>query len=141
MIYISFIHFSCSFIYLPNFSSNSTFYLTISNDFMFQLPPTYDEVNNVCKNVFDETIGQNEYKHIDAVKWNTHIVEMITQRLVALNRPFKYCVTCILMQAGYGTGLNVASTCYWDKNTDTSFSIRWETKNVVAVSTIFAINY
>uniref|UniRef100_A0AC34FPB0 Dynein light chain Tctex-type 1 n=1 Tax=Panagrolaimus sp. ES5 TaxID=591445 RepID=A0AC34FPB0_9BILA len=102
---------------------------------------TYDEVNNLCKEIFEDTIGQTPYQHLEAVKWNTNVVEAITQGLVNLNQQFKYCVTCIVMQAGLGAGLNVASTCYWDRMTDASYSIRWESKTVVAVCTIFAVNY
>jgi hypothetical protein len=43
------------------------------------------------------------------------------------------------MQAG--GGFNVASTCYWDKIADASYTIRWETKSVVCVCTIFAVSY
>uniref|UniRef100_A0AC35G3S6 Dynein light chain Tctex-type 1 n=1 Tax=Panagrolaimus sp. PS1159 TaxID=55785 RepID=A0AC35G3S6_9BILA len=103
--------------------------------------PTYDQVNNLCKEIFDDTISQQPYQHMEAVKWNTNIVESITQGLVGLNPYFKYCVSIIIMQAGLGAGLNVASTCYWDRHTDASYSIKWETKSVVAVCTIFAVNY
>ena len=62
-------------------------------------------------------------------------------RLADLNRPYKYCVSCVIMQTGLGAGLNVASTCFWDKTTDQSYSLRWDNKAIVAVLSVFAVNY
>lgn len=43
------------------------------------------------------------------------------------------------MQTGLGAGLNVATTCYWDKSTDISIHYRWESKAVIVICNIFAI--
>lgn len=45
------------------------------------------------------------------------------------------------MQTGLGAGLNVATTCYWDKSTDVSFPYRWESKAVIVICNIFAIAF
>uniref|UniRef100_A0A915E1J8 Dynein light chain Tctex-type 1 n=1 Tax=Ditylenchus dipsaci TaxID=166011 RepID=A0A915E1J8_9BILA len=103
------------------------------------LPPTYDEVNQICKDVLEEVIGQSTYQHGESVKWTSKAVENITEGLVALNRNYKFCVCCIIMQTGLGAGLNVSSTCYWDKQTDFAFAIRWESKAVIAVCNVFAL--
>ncbi|KAH7728651.1 outer-arm dynein light chain 3 - sea urchin [Aphelenchoides avenae] len=103
------------------------------------LPPTYDEVNAICKDVLDEIVGQTGYNHAEAVKWNQKAVETISGHLVALGRPFKFCVCCVFMQTGLGAGLNVAATCFWDKSTDQAFAVRWESKSVIAVVNVFAI--
>lgn len=50
-----------------------------------------------------------------------------------------FLVSCIIMQTGLGAGLNVASTCYWNKATDYSFAYRWESKAVIAIVNVFAI--
>lgn len=105
------------------------------------MAPSYDQVNVISKDVLDTIIGTSAYQPSDAPKWNQQVVEIITQKLVDLKLPYKYCVTCIVMQSGFGAGLNVSSTCYWDKSCDQSYSIRWENKGVLAVLTIFAINY
>lgn len=105
------------------------------------MAPSYEQVNLVCKDVLDQIIGNNAYQPNESAKWNEQVVESITKHLVELNRPYKYCITCIVMQPGTGAGLNVSSTCYWDKSCDQSYSIRWESKGLLAVLNIFAINY
>ena len=106
-----------------------------------QNAPTYPEVETLCNKIFEEIVGKSSYDHSEAIKWNTKLVESITQALVGMSRPFKYCVTCIIMEAGEKAGINVASTCFWDKQSDMSYSVRCESKAVIAVCTIFAVNY
>uniref|UniRef100_A0A914QQ41 Dynein light chain n=1 Tax=Panagrolaimus davidi TaxID=227884 RepID=A0A914QQ41_9BILA len=106
-----------------------------------QAAPTFPEVELLCTKLFEETVAvKDHYDHNEALKWNTKLVESITEGLVAMSRPFKYCVTCIVMEAGAKFGLNVSSTCFWDKQSDMSYSVRCESKNVIAVCTIFAVN-
>uniref|UniRef100_A0A7E4V0S3 Dynein light chain tctex-type n=1 Tax=Panagrellus redivivus TaxID=6233 RepID=A0A7E4V0S3_PANRE len=105
------------------------------------IAPTFEEANNIAKEVLEEVVGSSVYLHIESVAWNQSVVEKVTQRLVDMNRPYKYCVTNVIMQTGTSVGLNVSSTCYWDKHTDQTYSIRWESKNVVAIMTVFAISY
>uniref|UniRef100_A0A914BWH3 Dynein light chain Tctex-type 1 n=1 Tax=Acrobeloides nanus TaxID=290746 RepID=A0A914BWH3_9BILA len=103
-------------------------------------PPSYDDVTGICKEVLDEVIGTSSYIHTEAVNWNQKIVELITERLVRLDRPYKFCVCCVIMQLGLGTGLNCSSTCYWDKSSDQAFAYRWENKGVLAVVNVFCIS-
>ncbi|KAI1722244.1 tctex-1 family domain-containing protein [Ditylenchus destructor] len=105
------------------------------------MPPTYDEVQNICKSVLDEVIGQSSYMHTESVKWTSKVVETITEKLVSMERHFKYCVTCVIMQSGLGAGLNMSSTCYWNRQTDFAFAVRWESKAVFAVCNVFAIAF
>lgn len=69
-------------------------------------------------------IGQKPYQHAEVVKYNQQLIEKITEKLANLNRPFKYCVCCVLMQIGLGAGLNVSSSCYWDSRNDSAVVFR-----------------
>lgn len=50
-------------------------------------------------------------------QWTSSMVEVCLKRLTGLNKPFKYVVTCVIMQKN-GAGLHTASSCYWDNTTD-----------------------
>lgn len=103
------------------------------------LTVSQEEVNGICVKALEGQIGSSSYQHTEAVKWNQSVVEKITEQLVNLRRPYKYCVCCLIMQAGLGAGLNVASMCFWDRQTDHSFVVRWESKAVIAVCNVFAL--
>lgn len=49
--------------------------------------------------------------------WTSAVVEGVLKNLQQANKPFKYVVTCIIMQIN-GAGLHTASTCFWDTKTD-----------------------
>jgi len=102
--------------------------------------PSYEEVSSICKEVLDEIVGNQPYQHAEVVKWNQTAVEKITEKLAAMNRPYKYCLCCVIMQTGLGAGLNVSSTCFWDKNNDHAFAYRWESRAIIAVCNVFAIS-
>uniref|UniRef100_A0A915PUD8 Cystatin domain-containing protein n=1 Tax=Setaria digitata TaxID=48799 RepID=A0A915PUD8_9BILA len=91
----------------------------------------------------DNIIGNSPYWHVTTNQWSQQAVETITTNLVKLNKPYKYIVTCVIMQTNTGAGLSVSSTCYWDKATDRkfllSFTVRWENKAVVTIVNVFAV--
>lgn len=97
------------------------------------------EVQAIAKEALDTIIGNNAYQHLMTNQWSQQAVETITTNLVKLNKPYKYIVTCVIMQTNAGAGLSVSSTCYWDKTTDQSFTVRWENKSVVTIVNVFAV--
>jgi dynein light chain Tctex-type 1 len=49
--------------------------------------------------------------------WTNHIVDNCLRELQSLNKPYKYIITCIIMQKN-GAGLNAAASMYWDTEKD-----------------------
>ena len=70
--------------------------------------------------------------------WCSLTVEHCLKRLTALNKPFKYIVTCVIMQKN-GAGLHTSSSCYWDNSTDGSRTVRWENKSMYCIATVFGV--
>ncbi|KAH6573448.1 hypothetical protein BASA62_002975 [Batrachochytrium salamandrivorans] len=81
-----------------------------------------DEVNNIIKE------GQ----------WNSNIVEQALKRLTGLNKPFKYIVTCTIMQKN-GAGLHAASSCFWDNSTDGSTTYKYDSKTMYVIVNAFGL--
>merc|ERR1712130_1034514 len=65
----------------------------------------------------ETTIGGNSYMHAKVNQWTNGVVESCLASLTKLQKPFKYIVTCVIMQKN-GAGLHTASSCYWDNSTD-----------------------
>lgn len=82
-----------------------------------------DEVNNVVQEVryliksIEQTIQNAAYHHNKVSQWNSNIVEQALKKLTGMGKPFKYVVTCTIMQKN-GAGLHCASSCYWDNASD-----------------------
>lgn len=70
--------------------------------------------------------------------WTSRIVEELLKSLATANKPFKYVITCVLMQKS-GTELTVSSTSYWEAASDTACTVRWDSATTNAVITVFAL--
>ncbi|BHF67153.1 Dynein light chain Tctex-type [Sparganum proliferum] len=77
----------------------------------------------------ENTVGSSTYVHSKVNQWTSTIIEQVLNQLTKLGKPFKYIVTCVIMQK-CGAGLHTASSCYWDNTTDGSCTVRWENKSM-----------
>ena len=50
----------------------------------------------------------------------------------------QYVATAIIMQKT-GAGLQSASSCYWDNQTDGSCTVRWENKTMYCIVSVFGL--
>jgi len=66
------------------------------------------------------------------------VVENCLTRLCKLAKPFKYIVTCAIMQKN-GAGFHAASSCYWENLTDGSCTVRWENKTMYDIVSVFGL--
>jgi len=98
-----------------------------------------DEVKVIIEQVIKPVLGANVYNAKKVHEWTSAIVEGVLKNLQTGNKPFKYVVTCIIMQKN-GAGLHTASTCFWDTKTDGSCSVRWDNSTMHAIVTVFALH-
>jgi len=99
----------------------------------------YDEVKGLIEQAIEPVLGKNVYQPKKVHDWTSTVVEEVLKKLQAANKPFKYVVTCIIMQKN-GAGLHTASTCFWDTKTDGSCSVRWDNATMHAIVTVFALH-
>lgn len=97
-----------------------------------------DEVSNIVKESIEQAIGQSTYAHNKVSQWTSTIIEQCLNQLTKLGKPFKYIVTCVIMQKN-GAGLHTASSCYWDNSTDGSCTVRWENKHMYCIVSVFGL--
>ncbi|KAL8186018.1 PREDICTED: dynein light chain Tctex-type 1 [Gekko japonicus] len=97
-----------------------------------------DEVSNIIKEAIEGTIGGNAYLHSKVNQWTTSVVEQILSQLTKLGKPFKYVVTCVIMQKN-GAGLHTASSCFWDNSADGTCTVRWENKTMYCIVSAFGL--
>lgn len=78
------------------------------------------------------------YTHSRVPQWTSDVIENCMGRLKGLNKPFKYIVTCAIMQKT-GAGLHMASSCYWDNTSDGSYTTKWENKTMYCIVSVFGL--
>ncbi|XP_051892428.1 dynein light chain Tctex-type 1-like [Pristis pectinata] len=97
-----------------------------------------DDVSTIIKEAVENTIGGNAYQHNKVNQWTASVVEQCLNQLTKLAKPFKYIVTCVIMQKN-GAGLHTASSCFWDNSIDGSCTVRWENKTMYCIVSIFGL--
>lgn len=105
---------------------------------------------------------------VQVSQWTSVCLESCIKKLAGLNKPFKYVVTCIIMQksgawvgrtglrkpachqqahtcslapacAPAGAGLHTAASCWWDNTTDGSRTVKFENKSMYCIMTVFGL--
>ena len=97
-----------------------------------------DEVSAIIKKSTEEIIGRSSYTHAKVSQWTNSVVESCLSSLTKLQKPFKYIVTCVIVQKN-GAGLHTVSACFWDNSTDGSCSVKWENKTMYCIVSVFGL--
>lgn len=97
-----------------------------------------DDVSNIIKESIDAVLQNQQYNETKVSQWTSSCLENCVKKLAGLNKPFKYVVTCIIMQKN-GAGLHTAASCWWDSTTDGSRTVRWENKTMYCITTVFGL--
>ena len=97
-----------------------------------------DEVSSVIKEAIATTIGGSSYMQAKVNHWTNGVVESCVASLAKLQKPFKYIVTCVIMQKN-GAGLQTASSWYWATSTDGSCTVRWGNKTMYCIVSVFGL--
>ncbi|XP_036398558.1 dynein light chain Tctex-type 1-like isoform X3 [Megalops cyprinoides] len=97
-----------------------------------------DDITAIIKDAVETTIGNNAYQHNRINQWTSSVVETSLNQLTKLGKPFKYIVTCIILQKN-GAGLHTASSCFWDNTTDGSCTVKWENKTMYCIVSVFGL--
>lgn len=103
----------------------------------------------VQKKVFDiiEThLKNNDYHEDKVAQWVSNICEDTVMELYITHKPFKYMVSCVIMQKT-GAALHSAHATHWDTAEDTGICILWPKRNalkdpanrMLCVVTVFAV--
>eukprot|EP00879_Flechtneria_rotunda_P008140 GHRR01008525.1.p1 GENE.GHRR01008525.1~~GHRR01008525.1.p1 ORF type:complete len:157 (+),score=25.53 GHRR01008525.1:66-536(+) len=97
-----------------------------------------DDISSIVKESLDNVLQNQQYTEQKVSQWTSACLEGCMKRLTSLNKPYKYVVTCIILQKT-GAGLCTAASCFWDQITDGSRTVRWENKTMYCVTTVFGL--
>jgi dynein light chain Tctex-type 1 len=97
-----------------------------------------EDVKALAKDSIESTLRNRDFKAGVINQWSSSIAEEITKRLCALNKPFKYVASCVIMQKT-GAGLHLATSTFWDQTTDSSTTVRWENSTMYAILSIYGV--
>ena len=99
-----------------------------------------DEVQKIAKAAVEVVVKQENiaFQKDKVNQWCQQIIEACIKDLARLQKPFKYAVTCIIMQNN-GCGLQSAATAHWEVKRDGLISVQLGGDTFYCIVTIFAM--
>lgn len=98
-----------------------------------------EDVEGIIRNAIVNTLNQHQYNSKKVNEWTNSIVQNCLKELQALARPFKYIITCIIMQKT-GAGLNTTASMFWDAAKDGHCKVPWQNATMHCVVTIYGLS-
>ena len=100
-----------------------------------------EEIKSQIKNVFNQNLeeegeGTQQYEHNKAQGWINKICEQVMDKLIRFRKPFKYVVTCMIVQKN-GAGISSATMALWDNMRDSLHSVPYEGDHVHCITTVY----
>ncbi|CAM9283182.1 unnamed protein product [Heterosigma akashiwo] len=90
----------------------------------------------VKKNMMAALAEVEAYNPRKVDDWQNTIVDSCLKELRAHNRPFKYVVTCIIMQKN-GAAVNTCTSMFWDTGKDGHKHVAWENAHLHCIVTVY----
>eukprot|EP01031_Cornospumella_fuschlensis_P032792 gene32792-39646_t len=106
-----------------------------------------ETVEPLCYDAIEAVVKDKMYNENLVSKWTDEICSKITKDLVDMNKPFKYIVSCLIMQKN-GAGVHLTHSCFWDRTNDNTVVARWPSERrkdpnarMVCIVTIFGVAF
>ena len=106
-----------------------------------------ESIEPICYEVIESALKDKMYQEHMVPKWVDEICSRLSKDLISMNKPFKYLISCVIMQKN-GAGLHMGHSCYWDRTNDNIVAVKWPSERrkdpnarMVCFVTIFGVGY
>jgi len=96
-----------------------------------------EQVNEIVKIAITKTLGSSAYSKDKVNAWCAQIIDDCLKELAKLNKPFKYVVTCTIMQKN-GAPMHTGLALFWDTKTDGVACVQSGVDTMDCITTVFA---
>jgi dynein light chain Tctex-type 1 len=97
-----------------------------------------EDVEQIVRVAIMNTLNEHTFNVKKVNEWTNSIVTSCLKELQGLARPFKYIITCVIMQKN-GAGLNTACSMHWDAAKDGYCKIPWQNTTIHCVVTVYGL--
>mmetsp|Transcript_5980 Transcript_5980/g.8209 ORF Transcript_5980/g.8209 Transcript_5980/m.8209 type:complete len:121 (+) Transcript_5980:74-436(+) len=97
---------------------------------------SHEDVEQTVKTAIQSCLNEVMYNPKKVDDWTNAIVDSCVKELQSQNRPFKYVVTCIIMQKN-GAGMNTSASMFWDSGKDGFRHVAWENSTIHCIVTVY----
>merc|ERR1712150_427690 len=98
-----------------------------------------EDVEMIAKTSIDSVLKGNLYNAKKVDVWCNSVVSGCIKALLAQGKPFKYIVTCIIMQKN-GAGMTTCAGFRWDQRKDGQCKVLWEEDTMACIVTVYGLS-
>lgn len=98
-----------------------------------------EDVEGIVRSAIHNSLNEHSYNSKKVNEWTNNIVTNCLKDLQALARPFKYIITCIIMQKT-GAGLNTTASMFWDTTKDGYCKVPWQNQTMHCIVTVYGLS-
>merc|ERR1712006_42811 len=96
-----------------------------------------EQVQEVAKQAIHKALNNQTYSKDKVSGWTAQIIDDCLKELAKQQKPFKYVVTCVIMQKN-GSPMHTAATAYWDTKTDGLCCMQVGNDTMDCIATVYA---
>src|SRR6218665_1679939 len=100
-----------------------------------------EEVENVLKDVLSAFLNEESYTYDNCSQMSLNLTDVIRRRLKEMNFPRFRFVCQVIIGEDKHQGIEYASRCIWDGQTDNYANVCYRKGNLFAVATVFAVYF
>ena len=97
-----------------------------------------EDVETVIKSALQSTLSEQTYEQEKLGQWSQQVIDNTLKGLAGMGKPFKYAVSCILLQKN-GAPLHTAAGAFWDTKKDGICKVPWENSTMHCIVTVFGL--
>jgi dynein light chain Tctex-type 1 len=98
-----------------------------------------EDVEGIVRTAIHVSLNEHTYNPKKVNEWTNLIVTNCVKDLQQLNRPFKYAITCIIMQKN-GAGLVTSASMHWDTTKDGNCKVPWQNSTMHCIVTVYGLS-
>ena len=98
-----------------------------------------EDVEGIVRGAIHNSLNENQYNSKKINEWSNNIVTSCLKELQALARPFKYIITCVIMQKT-GAGVNSSTSMHWDASKDGLCKVPWQNATMHCIVTVYGLS-
>mmetsp|Transcript_13451 Transcript_13451/g.12175 ORF Transcript_13451/g.12175 Transcript_13451/m.12175 type:complete len:122 (+) Transcript_13451:156-521(+) len=98
-----------------------------------------EDVEVIIRAAIHNVLNETPYNSKKVNEWTNGIITHCLKELQTLNRPFKYIITCIIMQKN-GAGCITTCSSYWDSKKDGYCKVPWQNNTMHCIVTVYGLS-
>ena len=97
-----------------------------------------EDIENIVRGAIHNTLNENTFNVKRVNEWTNSIVTICLKDLQALARPYKYIISCIIMQKN-GAGLVSTCSMHWDTSKDGYCKVPWQNSTIHCAVCVYGV--